>query len=772
MPNHQALDELLSDILNETIQKLKALIGVDRATIFLVNQENLELCLVLSSNSTSLKEIRIPTYTGIPGDLANLQKFVDHAFDSNYYTESHIREKQEPKYITYNLLSLPLLNRQKNIIAFVQFINKLKDNHNSDEPLNQQVDLEGFIQSDEEKFYRVSPAIYSTLQRCHSLYTEIKKQRVIVAFIKAIHAISQSGLDLEATLKLIADEAKELMNADRCQLWLIDADSRELWTNVFLEDGSLEEQRIPMGVGFVGKVAESGQPINIPFDLYDRLDVDFIQRLDQSTGYRTCSLLCTPIFNANNDLIGVIELINKLKLGNFPDYSPDDWPLPPKRFKASFNQAAQQLMSAFNVQVSLALQNAQCIELLKQQEQIQQQILDSLAHGMIYTDKNGLIILINETAKQLFQMSNYDQLKGQYIGEVIPEPSWSDWFQKILEGKNYQQSYPNQVLKIEDKEHPVDLLIKAIADVNKTNKIHGVLVIINSLMEEKQLKSMNRYISQQLADKLLNHKNSQLGTQKDVSVLFSDIREYTSLIQGMDREAAIAMFNEYFEVMVEAIFQHKGMLDKYIGDALMAVFGSPVPLEDHAWRAVQTATEMRHRLADLNVQRLAKKQQPIRIGICITSDEVISGNIGSSQHMEFTVMGEGVNLASHLGAISWQYGCDIIISETTYRVCRDRIWVRELDRIRVKDKNQPVSIYELVGLRSESLSPEKQNLIEHYQKGRQYYLERQFAAAVSEFAQVLAIDGSDKATALHIKRCLQGLESPPPTDWDGVMNNK
>lgn len=773
MPKHQALDEILSDILSETTQKLKTLIGVDRATIFLVNPDNIDLCLVLSSDSNSLKEIRIPAYTGIPGDLANLHKFVDYSFDSNYYTASHIREKQQPKYITYNLLSLPLLNR-KNLIAFVQFVNKLKDNFNPEEALSQQVDLDGFTPGDEEKFYRVSASIYSTLQRCQSLYAEIKKQRVIVAFIKAIHAISESGLDLDATLKLIANEAKELMNADRCQLWLLDTDSSELWTKVFIEDGLVEAQRVPIGVGFVGKVAESGQPINIPFDLYDRLDVDFIQRLDQSTGYRTCSLLCMPIFNANHELIGVIELINKRKLGNFPEYSPDDWPLPPERFKASFNQSAQKLMNAFNIQVGLSLQNAQCLELLKQQKEIKRQIINIIDDGIIYTDNKGLIVSINQAAKHLLQMSDDEQIEGKHISNIIQIKynNWSDWFQKALENPDNQerQFYLDRVLDVGDKEHIINLSIKAIADAGNPKKTHGVLVLIHDRPDEKYLKGMNRSISQKLADELINENNPQREAQNDVSILFSDIREYSNLIQGMEKEAAIAMLNEYFEVMVDAIFQNKGTLDKYINDALIAVFGSPVSLDERAWYAVQTAIEMRRRLAILNNQRITKNQQPIRIAIGITSDEVISGNIGLSQRMEFKVMGEGVNFASHLGELSWQYGCDIIISETTYRACCDRIWVRELDRIRVKDKNQPVSIYELVGLRSESLSPEKQNLIEHYQKGRQYYLECQFAAAMSEFAQVLGIDSSDKATALHVKRCLQGLESPPSDDWDGVWS--
>jgi adenylate cyclase len=215
------------------------------------------------------------------------------------------------------------------------------------------------------------------------------------------------------------------------------------------------------------------------------------------------------------------------------------------------------------------------------------------------------------------------------------------------------------------------------------------------------------------------------------------------------------------------VFKHKGTLDKYIGDAIMAVFGSPLPLQNHAWMAVQTSIEMRHRLEEFNQRRQAAGKPKIKIGIGINSDTVISGNIGSSKRMEFTAIGDGVNLGSRLESITKHYGCDIIISENTFKPCQDNIWARELDYIRVKGRSEPVAIYELVGLRSDAVSREKLQLIEHYHQGREYYLNRQFKYARGEFTKVLGVDNQDKAAMLHLLRCQHWLQSPPTDlEWD------
>ncbi|HAX76493.1 MAG TPA: adenylate/guanylate cyclase domain-containing protein, partial [Cyanobacteria bacterium UBA11372] len=298
------------------------------------------------------------------------------------------------------------------------------------------------------------------------------------------------------------------------------------------------------------------------------------------------------------------------------------------------------------------------------------------------------------------------------------------------------------------------------------------LVVMDDISDEKRLKStMYRYMTQELAEQLLSSGDAKLGgDRKEVTVLFSDIRSYTTLTESMQAEEVVQMLNEYFESMVDAVFKHKGTLDKYIGDAIMAVFGSPLPLEDHAWCAVQTSIEMRHRLAEFNRRRRESKKQEIKIGIGINSDIVISGNIGSSKRMEFTAIGDGVNLGSRLEGASKQYGCDIVISESTFQPCMDRIWYRELDQIRVKGKTQPVKIYELVGLQSEPLEDKKQQIIELYHRGRDYYLNRKFTRAMGEFGTILEDIAQDKAASLYLERCQNYLKNPPPDEWDGVYS--
>jgi adenylate cyclase len=292
---------------------------------------------------------------------------------------------------------------------------------------------------------------------------------------------------------------------------------------------------------------------------------------------------------------------------------------------------------------------------------------------------------------------------------------------------------------------------------------------MEDISDEKRLKStMYRYMTQELAEELLKLDDAKLGgDRKEVSILFSDIRGYTSLTENMEAEEVVSMLNEYFESMVDAVFTHKGTLDKYIGDAIMAVFGSPLPLEEHALMAVQTSIEMRHRLKIFNQNRVAKNKPQIRIGIGINSDTVISGNIGSSKRMEFTAIGDGVNLCSRLESVTKQYGCDIIISDNTYRLCDHQVWARELDYIRVKGRSEPVSIYELIGLQSDPITDEQKYLIEFYRKGRQYYLSRNFSAARAEFAKILAFDNNDLATMLHLRRCQHWLQAyPTDSDWD------
>ncbi len=153
----------------------------------------------------------------------------------------------------------------------------------------------------------------------------------------------------------ILDQAKAQVNADRCTLWLIDTESNELWTKIPVAGGALQTIRLPRDAGFVGQVAMTGEPFLIPFDLYTHPDTQRIQDTDRQTGYRTCSLLCMPLFNANHALIAVIQFVNKINPGQHPPYDPASYPAAPACWQASFSPADQAAIAVFNTQISARL---------------------------------------------------------------------------------------------------------------------------------------------------------------------------------------------------------------------------------------------------------------------------------------------------------------------------------------------------------------------------------------------------------------------------------
>jgi adenylate cyclase len=776
----QGFDAILDEMLRSITLKTGELLNADRSTIFLLDEDKDELWSIVAKDEQGNNlELRIPKGVGIAGEVAETRRQVNIPYD--FYDDPRSKAAQEfdkkNNYRTYTMLTMPLLNDESNLVAVVQLINKRKLNSDPQAPLDEKIDLNGFTAHDEQLFEEFAPSIRLILESSRSFYKATQQQRAASALMKATKALSQSSLDLEETLGRVMNEAKELMQADRSTLWLLDEANQQLWTKIPI-NGKLQEIRIPMDAGFAGQVATTGEPLLIPFDLYNHANSATSKETDKKTGYRTCSMLCMPVFNADGELIAVTQLINKKKQGDYPAYDPANYPEAPDVWRASFNRNDQEFMKAFNIQAGVALQNAKLFATVKQQEQMQRDILRSLSNGVISTDKEGRIIAANESARELLGVNQGNSLNGQLITDLIriEKGDFRKWFNNALtarEEKNREQYYPDQTLQPVNgvEQHSVHLSINTIADANDDTQASGVLVVMDDISDEKRLKStMYRYMTQELAEQLLENPDAAKmgGDRKEVSVLFSDIRGYTTLTESMSAEEVVDMLNQYFEPMVDAVFQYKGTLDKYIGDAIMAVFGSPLPLEEHAWMAVQTAVEMRQRLAVFNQRRLDANQKTISIGIGINSDVVISGNIGSSKRMEFTAIGDGVNLGSRLESASKQYGTDIIISENTYRLCSDRIWARELDAIRVKGKTQPVSIYELVGLQDSSVPDEKKQAIALYQEGRDHYLNRRFTKAMTAFGTILEeIDSTDKASELHLKRCNYWLSHPPTDDtWD------
>jgi len=746
----QGFDAILDEMLQSITQKTGELLHADRATIFLLDKEKDELFTIVAKDEKgNALEIRFPATVGIAGEAATSKQAINIPYDFYDDPRSATAQKLDKQnhYRTYTMLTMPLLNEEtEELVAVVQLINKLRLDAPETLSLEERVDRNGFTTDDEAVFREFAPSIRLILESSKAFYAATQKQRAASALMSAVSSLSKSSLDLEDTLNRVMDEAKELMNADRSTLWLLDEEKDELWTKIPI-NGKSTEIRIPRTAGFAGMVAESLQPLLIPFDIYDDPRSEVSKKTDQTTGYRTCSMLCMPVFNADNKLIGVTQLINKKKQGDFPPYEPESWPAAPEQWKASFNRTDQEFMEAFNIQAGVALQNAKLFATVKQQEQRQKDILRSLTNGVISTDNAGNIIAANESALRLLGLPEDSHLEGRPLRDYITlgEGMFAEWFAAALnpqDDRDRQQYYPNQTLVYDDKREnqTINLSINSMADAADPEKVNGALVVMEDISDEMEVKNlMYKYMTPEVAEALLASGDTGLGgKRKEVSVLFSDIRSYTTLTEKLEPEEVVMMLNEYFEEMVDAVFKYGGTLDKYIGDALMAVFGSPAPLEDHQWCALQTAIAMRQRLALFNEKREADGKMAIAIGMGIHSDKVVSGNIGSSKRMELTSIGDGVNLASRLEGTSKQYGTDLVISEQTYLPYADKLIVRELDFITVKGKTQPVTIYELIAIKpghsdlAIPITPEQQAIIDHYHQGRKYYLQPAHEKLASE----------------------------------------
>ncbi len=287
--------------------------------------------------------------------------------------------------------------------------------------------------------------------------------------------------------------------------------------------------------------------------------------------------------------------------------------------------------------------------------------------------------------------------------------------------------------------------------------------------KEKQMvkKTFKYYLSQSVVDEVLKDPSKLAlgGVKKNLSVLFSDIRGFTTISEGLTPDQLSVVMNDYLTPMTQCVFDYEGTLDKYMGDAIMAFFGAPIKQDDHAMRACLTALKMMEELKVLGEEFKARNLPVIDIGIGVNSGDMSVGNMGSRQRFDYTVMGDNVNLGSRLEGINKQYKTNIIISEYTYELVKDTLLCRKLDAVKVKGKNEPVVIYELVSKHKHN--NELIRISSLTEQGIQYYWNREWDKSIAIFNKILEIKPNDYLSEKYIDRCNHFKETPPDPDWDG-----
>lgn len=295
--------------------------------------------------------------------------------------------------------------------------------------------------------------------------------------------------------------------------------------------------------------------------------------------------------------------------------------------------------------------------------------------------------------------------------------------------------------------------------------------MVRGLKEREFIKNtFERYVSKTVASEII--KNPEMvclgGTKKELTVMFSDIGGFTTLSEAMIPEEVVRRLNEYFEGISSAILEFNGTLNQFQGDAVVAFWGAPIPQENHAALACLAALRCREFLKGLQERWMAHgiPERAFRFGI--STGEMVVGNIGSPSRFEYTVIGDGVNLASRLEGTNKIYGTQILISEKTYGLVKEGIAARELDIIRVVGKTNPVRIYELISEKGK-LDDKRMEILEKFQTGINLYRGRRWNEAVGYFQRILDLDPNDKPSQEYLKRCKELENSPPPPDWEGVF---
>ncbi len=300
----------------------------------------------------------------------------------------------------------------------------------------------------------------------------------------------------------------------------------------------------------------------------------------------------------------------------------------------------------------------------------------------------------------------------------------------------------------------------------------------NFLNERKKnvvIKGMfSQYVSSALVNQLIENPDRLKlgGEKKSLTILFSDIIGFTSFSEKKSPEELVKFMNEYLNAMTEIVLKNNGTLDKYIGDAIMAFWGAPIPLADHAIKACSTAMEMRKALNILREQYSSNPNDQIDIRIGIHTGEVVVGNMGSHKRFDYTVMGDNVNLASRLEGASKQYGTRVIVSEKTYNLIKDKFIVRLLDTVRVKGKSKPTKIFELLGFKDDTEAVEKIGRLKLYLLGLEEYKVKKFNEAYQYFDKSIQKNPDDKPSWTYLERCQFYMETPPDKNWDGVFELK
>jgi len=717
-----SLDEILRTLVEITTEELDA----DRGTLFLNDPLTDELYSRVAQGNFQ-REIRILNDSGVAG--AVFQTGEGTTIDDAYSDERFNRTVDEATgYHTKTIVAAPVRTVKGEVIGVIQILNKNDD--------------QKFTLDDLELLEAMTTQAAVALQSRQYVERMQKTREQEMHFLDLVSDVT-SELELGTLLQRVMTEATNMLSADRSTLFMNDEKTNELFSRVAMGD-SVGEIRLPNHLGIAGTVFTTGETVNIP---YAYADLRFNPAFDKKTGYFTRSILCVPIVNKNGKVIGVTQALNKRG--------------------GPFTEEDESRLKAFTAQVSIALENAKLFDDVQNMKNYNESMLESMSNAVITTDEDGKIVTCNAAGLRILRVKLNDILKQTYEDFFADENAWVVEKIKKVEEEQELEELLDAELRIAGEAVSVNAHFLPL--LNTEGNRLGEMVMLEDISSEKRMKStMSRYMDPGLADQLMEGGDDLLGGKSvEATVLFSDVRSFTTITEALGPQGTVKMLNEYFTLMVDCISEQGGMLDKFIGDAIMAAFGIPVELENAEDKGVRAGINMITSLWEWNKKREADGQMPIDMGLGLNTDNVVSGNIGSPKRMDFTMIGDGVNLAARLESACKQYHARILISEFTKAKLKGTYRLRDVDLVIVKGKTKPVGVYEVLDYHSDETFPNLMDTVNYFNEGVKHYRHGDWDKAIKQFNEALKANANDLLSTTYIERC-EHLKENPPEDWHGV----
>lgn len=728
-----AAKDSLDDVLATLVEAIVKVTGAEGGSLFLNDPERQELYSRVTEGNIS-REIRFRNDKGIAGAVfqsGQREIIHDPYADTRFYREID----QQTGFVTRSILCAPVRSARGEVIGVAQVLNK------SGGP---------FLEQDLDMLEMMTQQAAVVLRGIQDVERIERLRREQMEFLDLVAAVT-SELDLNTVLQHIMAEATRMLNAERSTLFINDPKTNELFARV-AQGGGMGEIRLPNHLGIAGTVFISGESVNIP---HAYADLRFNPAFDKKTGFFTRSILCVPVANKSGQLIGVTQVLNK-RGGPFTD-------------------SDESRLKAFTAQVAIALENAKLFEDVQKMKNYTESMLHSMSNGVLTLDADRRIVTCNTAGRRILRAREADLIGvaaedffkdgNAWVLERLTKVEETDAVETIVDAQL------DLVNRYEGKREQVSANLTILPLRGGEDERLGTMLMIEDVSSEKRLKAtMSRYMDPGLAAQLLENREDDIlgGKASETTILFSDIRSFTTISEELGPQGTVALLNEYFTLMVDCIAQEGGMLDKFIGDAIMAGFGVPVAHEDDPDRAVRAAIAMIRALDQWNVTRVAEGLPEVRIGIGLNTDVVVSGNIGSPKRMDYTMIGDGVNLAARLESASKFYSARILISDHTARRLRGVYRLREVDRVIVKGKTEPVAIHEVLDFHTEASFPDIMSVLSYFQDGLAKYRAGDFARAKDSFLEASARNPADKVCSMYVERCDKLMLAPPDT-WNGVF---